>query len=545
MQIPRRGPRRRSVLFVLVLLLTALVVVSTFSAGQGKTLNPRNDNRDPRNTAPKAGMGYGEIQGANPANDCWAHHKGEGMRDAVIVYPILPRQLKVNEPADIPVQIVNPWKQDVRKMQLFVSLGDNATQILTVEALASSVAAKQDAYYQRYAVVGPSAEDPTGQQARKNVSIPLEVPAGASAITAYIELKPRGQAPLPPQVSGGQDMYDVRFRTPVDSVRGGAHFTPGGPEPQNRTVLSRHYAAQLNTNGTHYVEVDHAQGYALETDIFLNATIVMGRAGGGGGEKTYQIKIPEGATILDGGEPLTATVRVTPFATGTQTLEFHVRAENYYKHQLAVTPNEDFYNRYQTLDEGEDLIVGNSITPKRFATVGTTFIPSEFEAVGATRSEDQWQFVLAETSGFAAAALLLPSLLLGGTYGKASRRLLNTILGGAKRRVMYHNLSSLALSLVAFVHLILFVYELRYTILMGVMWGGLAALSLLVLGLTGYYQVPLIQRHGYKWWRYTHLTFGLLVVLFLAYHMIADGPDFFFIKEQIPKWINDINLAGK
>jgi predicted ferric reductase len=87
--------------------------------------------------------------------------------------------------------------------------------------------------------------------------------------------------------------------------------------------------------------------------------------------------------------------------------------------------------------------------------------------------------------------------------------------------------------------------EIRYTILMGILWGGLGALSLLVLGLTGYYQVPLIQRHGYKWWRYTHLVFGLLVVIFVAYHSVADGPDFFFIKEQIPKWINNINLAQK
>jgi hypothetical protein len=66
-----------------------------------------------------------------------------------------------------------------------------------------------------------------------------------------------------------------------------------------------------------------------------------------------------------------------------------------------------------------------------------------------------------------------------------------------------------------------------------------------VLGLTGYYQIPLIQRHGYKWWRYTHLVFGVLVIVFAAWHAVLDGPDFNFIRQELPQWLRDINLADK
>ncbi len=67
---------------------------------------------------------------------------------------------------------------------------------------------------------------------------------------------------------------------------------------------------------------------------------------------------------------------------------------------------------------------------------------------------------------------------------------------------------------------------------------------LLVLGLTGYYQVPLIQRHGYEWWRTLHLVFGVLVVLFVAMHAVADGPDFVSVKDRLPEWAQALNLAA-
>ncbi len=537
MQIPRRGPRRRTVLFVLAFSLISLLVIATFTAGQGKVLTPRNDARDSRNKA------LGEIEGGNPANDCWKHHAGEGMRDSVIIYPIVPRQLKIGEPYEIPVQVINPWKQEVRKIELDLKLYGEPK--LTVEAAAASVAAKLDRFYNFHEVVGAAAAQspapiPPGAPVTfypHEIAIPFEVPFGATGIVASVELVPRRN------VDPNPNAYNVQMLAEKESF--GTHFKEPNNETSN-TTLNRTYAGQAFSNGTYRVEIDHLQGTAVETDVYLSITVVMGKSSAGGvGERVYTIKTDPTAVILKGGAPITYKVTVIPFAEGFQDMEFHVRAENYYKHQLTGTPDEDFYNRYANLTQETDFIQGNSITPQRHVLIGKTAIASEFGAAPAPLVEDQWQLVLGEMTGFASAGLLLPSLLLGGTYGKASRRFFNTILGGAKRRVMFHNLSSLALSLVAFIHILLFILEIRYTILMGVMWGGLGALSLLILGLTGYYQVPLIQRHGYKWWRLTHLAFGLLVLVFVGYHMIADGPDFFFLKERIPQWINDVNLAQK
>lgn len=536
-QIPRRGPRRRTLLFVLAFFLIGLLVIATFTAGQGKVLNPRNDPRDSRNKT------LGEIEGKNPANDCWKHHAGEGMRDAVVLYPIVPKQLKIGEPYEIPVQVINPWKQEVRKIELDVTLFGEPK--LTVEGAASSVAAKLDRFYNMQSVVGTSAAQspapvPPGSPVTLYPSViemPFEVPFGASGIVATVELVPRRNLDPAAQV------YTVQMLAEKESF--GAHFKEADNQTDN-TSFTRTYAAQAFSNGTYKIRVDHQSGAAAETDVYATVTVVMGKSAAGGvGEKVYTIKTDPADVIIKGGAPITYTVTVIPFAAGPQDMEFHVRAENYYKHQLEETPNEDFYNRYANLSQETDFIAGNTITPQRRVVIGATFIPSEFGAATGEAVEDQWQLVLGEMTGFASAGLLLPSLLLGGTYGKASRRFFNNILGGAKRRVMFHNLSSLALSLVAFIHILLFILEIRYTILMGVMWGGLGALSLLILGLTGYYQVPLIQRHGYKWWRLTHLAFGLLVLVFVGYHMIADGPDFFFLKERIPQWINDVNLAQK
>lgn len=534
-QIPRRGPRRRTLLFVLAFFLISILVIATFTAGQAKVLNPRNDPRDPRNKT------LGEIEGKNPANDCWKHHAGEGMRDAVVIYPIMPRQLKIGEPYDIPIQVLNPWKQEVRKIELDVTLFGEPK--LTVQGAASSVAAKLDRFYNMQAVVGQAVAQPGLPPAGpvtlypSVIEMPFEVPFGATGIVATVELVPRRDLDPNP------DVYYVQMLAEKETV--GTHFQETENQTNNQS-FTRTYAGQAFSNGTYRIKVDHSQGTAAETDVYATVTVVMGKSAAGGvGEKVYTIETNPADVILKGGAPITYTVTVVPFAAGPQDMEFHIRAENYYKHQLEETPNEDFYNRYANLSQEEDFIAGNTITPQRRVMVGSTFIASEFGAATGEAVEDQWQLVLGEMTGFASAGLLLPSLLLGGTYGKASRRFFNNILGGAKRRVMFHNLSSLALSLVAFIHILLFILEIRYTILMGVMWGGLGALSLLILGLTGYYQVPLIQRHGYKWWRVTHLAFGLLVLVFVGYHMIADGPDFFFLKERIPQWINEVNLAQK
>lgn len=519
---------RRRLMFVALIGLVALLVIATFGAAQGKALKPKN--------APvKKNQTLGEKYGATPSNDCWLHHKGEGMRDAFIVFPIIPKEIPVGKATEIEVQVINPWKQRVQDISMDVALIGNE-QILSVEASSagSGGAPNDDVHLQYIDKLGVPAGSSVPAAARKyphNATHKFAMPAGAVSFYFRVEFVPHGG--VPSQVPNQEDEWFASLNLEPASTDDSNKQVYIAYENRTRLVHEFVYLPRGAANMS--IRVAHQRGPASETEVYINGTIVMG---GGSTAKKYTIKTDPNAQIPKGGAPYSAKFTVIPFKEGRQQMEIHVRAGNYYRHQDPSTPTLDHYNRYANLSAETDTITGDVIIAARSIAVGKAFVPSPFGGAVAETVSDEWQFVLAETSGFGAAALLVPSLLLGGTYGKGSRRFFNGVLGGAKRRVMYHNLVSLGLSLVALVHIVLFMVEVRYTIKLGVLWGGLSAVSLLVLGLTGYYQVPLIQRHGYRFWRYTHLATGLLVLVFVGYHMIQDGPDFFFIKEQLPEWMN-------
>ena len=549
MDVPRRLPRRRTLYLVAVVLLVSLIVVSTFGASASGTFKPKNNTSDPRNKPGKAYPvgGYGEINGGTAANDCWAHHRGEGMRDAFIIFPILPQQAAVGKEIEIPVQIINPWKQLVRKIELDVTLfGD---QLVAVQGGSKGPQANHDIARQFRGELGrsqASAQQAGGNPAgtpQSTIDLPIEIPFGATAMLASVEFQPIN--PVPPATAEvARDTFDGSGYRHPGATR--VNFNEQLINYDNRTKLSASIVIPTPRAGVGNFTLIHKEGAAPRVNYYLNVTIIM-KAGSSASGRSYSIAVPGGlaASIDKGQPPITIPVRMITLAEGVQKMEFHARAEVYYEHDDKTTPNEDFYHRYQNLSADQDLESGGSVTPMRALYIGKGDVGSKYSLSGADVPQDQWQFVMAESSGFAAGVLLVPSLLLGGTYGKASRRFFNTLLGGAKRRVMFHNLVSLGLTMVAVLHILLFTYEVRYTILMGVLWGGLGALSLLVLGLTGYYQVPLIQRHGYKWWRYVHLVFGLLVVVFVTYHALIDGADFNFAREPLPQWVKDINIAQK
>ncbi|HLE47250.1 MAG TPA: ferric reductase-like transmembrane domain-containing protein [Candidatus Thermoplasmatota archaeon] len=554
MNVTRRWPRRRALYLVALVLLVSLIVVSTFGTSAAGSYKPRNNPDIKENKPGKAwpAGGYGEINGSTAANDCWSHHRGEGMRDAFIVFPILPLTAPVGQDIEIPVQIINPWKQVVRKIELDVTL--LGAPIVAVHGGSKGPVATQDINKQFEGELGRAKTFPPGAGQQRSPTepsyrkdIPIQIPYGTAALIAELKYFPSNTGP-----AGQQDLTRDAFE------RSG--YRPPNPKDTSETEPGignqfMDFDGKFNTSakkiwvgpktGLANFTLLHTEGASTTVRYFLDVIIVMASVASGGA-KSYSIPVPGGATAsIEKGLSHTVPVKMTTLSEGVQNMVFHVKAEIYYEHDDRTTPNEDFYHRYQNLSFEEDILAGGSVAPARALHVGKTLVQSPYQAAGAEIPQDQWQFVLGESSGFAAAVLLVPSLLLGGTYGKTSRRFFNTVLGGAKRRVMFHNLVSLGLSIVAVVHIILFTYEVRYTILMGVLWGGLGALSLLVLGLTGYYQVPLIQRHGYKWWRYVHLVFGLLVVVFVSYHALIDGADFMFAREGVPQWVKDFNLALK
>ncbi len=140
---------------------------------------------------------------------------------------------------------------------------------------------------------------------------------------------------------------------------------------------------------------------------------------------------------------------------------------------------------------------------------------------------------LMEAVGYAAAFLLVVSVWTGGMFGKASRRSLNTLFGSAKRRVAFHNVLSYGVILASFGHLVGFVIELFYYWTLGIIWGGIAIIAMVGLGVTGAMQVPMIRRWSYGFWRWSHYGLAIAALVFSLIHIVLDGANFSFIQEPL------------
>jgi hypothetical protein len=140
---------------------------------------------------------------------------------------------------------------------------------------------------------------------------------------------------------------------------------------------------------------------------------------------------------------------------------------------------------------------------------------------------------VSEAVGYATAFLIGISVWSGGVFGQASRRHLNAIFGSARRRVAFHNALSYGILAFAVVHTVLFLVEVNYHWLLGVLWGGGSLLALFMLGVTGAFQVPLIRRWSHAAWKWTHLGLALACILFAVVHILLDGTNFGGVQEAV------------
>jgi len=138
---------------------------------------------------------------------------------------------------------------------------------------------------------------------------------------------------------------------------------------------------------------------------------------------------------------------------------------------------------------------------------------------------------ISEIIGYAAAFLLISSILSGGMFGRASRRGFNHLFGSAKRRVAFHNFLSYGLTVAALAHMLIFVG--RVTEQYDITWGGLGILAMLGLGVTGALQVPMIRRWNYGTWRWTHYGMTVAAILFTVVHMLLDGTNFGQVQDYL------------
>lgn len=163
---------------------------------------------------------------------------------------------------------------------------------------------------------------------------------------------------------------------------------------------------------------------------------------------------------------------------------------------------------------------------------GPIIVPQEPSAVSLA--------AISEAIGYIGGILLIVSIVSGGMFGKATRRWQNRIFGAARRRVAFHNFLSYGLTAFALAHMFIFIWDLPgalsgdgYHWLVGVLLGGPAILAMLLLGVTGAIQVPMIRRWNYGTWRWTHFWLAIAALAFTVAHLLLDGANFGFIRDAI------------
>ncbi len=161
----------------------------------------------------------------------------------------------------------------------------------------------------------------------------------------------------------------------------------------------------------------------------------------------------------------------------------------------------------------------NNTKPPPVATAEAAFALSE-KSVG-------------EAVGYFTTFVMVVSLITGGLLGGASRRWLNRVLTSAQRRIAFHNLTSYAILLAAAAHTGLFLHEAAFPWSVGLLWGGLAILAMVVLGITGAWQLPLIRSWHYTPWRVVHYTAAVAATVFTVLHVALDGINFVGFQKSI------------
>lgn len=205
-----------------------------------------------------------------------------------------------------------------------------------------------------------------------------------------------------------------------------------------------------------------------------------------------------------------------------ETVRLWVDAWIHYNHESDANP--DHENTTREFDPPIEVQPGVSLV----ATIDpatTVFIPSVHN--GATIT------TISEVVGYAAAMLLISSVWTGGMFGKASRRQLNTVFGSAKRRVAFHNFLSYGILLASAVHTVLFIIEAAFYWTVGIIWGGIAILAMIGLGVTGALQVQMIRRWNYAFWRWSHYGLAVAAILFSVVHGLLDGVHFDAVQDRV------------
>jgi hypothetical protein len=281
--LARRLRKRRLLLFGAFLATAVLLSTSV--------LAQRNDD-DVRNQS------FGLIYKGNPTQDCWKHHRPEGMADSHIVIPIFPKMIKRGEPSSLQFQVENAWKYELAEIKVQINLTDEETYLVPlVGSTAESTPPLKSAWQgslghpqlQPPAAGLPSAVPPY------NAFHGFQVKPGAVALYAEAQFHPFDQAN-----SAQEHQYEAVFYQPGRSVP--FKFDTDAPASADRRVLTLPRGAGIDQitipNGDWRFELRYLRGGSPTVSYSLNVTVVYQAVG----DKEYNVY----SQLRDPPEPPTA-----------------------------------------------------------------------------------------------------------------------------------------------------------------------------------------------------------------------------------------------
>lgn len=448
------------------------------------------------------GLGQGVLEPSGELSDaeCYGHHKQEGFR-SFDLYPVLVQTVPKGQDFAFQMTIRNPWLHEVRDLYGYVDVS-NAPGI----ALEGGKDPVEEPMTGQTIDAGP-------QSVQQYTTRTYDIMVEENATEVYVRVMgSRGtQVPLPTLRDKAAD-YDLTLTSPD-----GATVVLTGPDP---SPLDESMAAStgpftydeeirvnqrnLTAGGTGawqltvaYRGFDSTGNFDLFTGVYYNVTGIL---------------LMPGPAVLQPNEKYDFTFNLkVKDVEGLQSMRYGGLGLAYHEHTDRNIGDEGNYDKWSTM---------------QFETGATLTLQSGGPQVAVGPGADtlgpvfrRWGQVL----GFAGAFLIIPSLVFGGTFGKASVVSMNKWFGGPRRRVLFHNSMSFWLLAIAVLHTFLFLYEAFWNWSHGLVWGGLALACMIGLGVTGATQRAFVARWGFNRWRFVHFAMGILVAVFVIVHILADG----------------------
>lgn len=290
---------------------------------------------------------------------------------------------------------------------------------------------------------------------------------------------------------------------------------PSGGGRLQRTIDREGHAARDLGTGDFAVVVGWSSSVDDQMPVEVVIEVAYERSA-----SVYTFRPPAG-TVLRHGDHVDVPIPVRFTGPGGATLDFRVESVSYWTHlKTSNAPRDDgLFYRFVALE-----VLGGERVVKTESAVG----PVPF-----TPSVDLYN-LFTRLVGFVTLVLIPAALVTGGVFGRGSRRWLNRVTGGAKRRVLWHMAMSWGIIVLATAHLLLALVESQFLWTKGIFWGGVAWVLLITLGGTGYLQARIIKGWGYRAWRHVHLWPAVGVFVFGLAHAVLDGSDLTALRDLLP-----------